>query len=200
MNKFYQLRDPQNLSDKKYAWWSDSVKLSRITCSKTKGHQRAGERITELTVKLPNNTDNIIWTWYSDCLIDDFVRSLLVENNITGYKLGKVNIERDKRKGKKACTNLYELIVTGNAGNIHPTSGYKILEICEQCGVKKIQPFINGLIVNNDTWDHSDIFIVKEYPKFILVTEKVKDLLEKNEITSCVFIPTDQIKIETKIY
>lgn len=200
MSKFYQLRDPQSLLDNKYAWWSDSVKLEKIICPKSKGHQRAGNRITELFIRLPNNTDNIIWTWYSDCLIDDFAYRLLEENHITGYRLGKVNIDSDKRKGKKVSVNLYELIVIGSAGNIHPASGYKILEVCKECGAEKVQPFTKGLIVNNDMWDKSDIFTVKEYPKFILVTDKVKDLFERHEITGCVFIPVEQIKVDTKVY
>lgn len=193
MSKFYNLYHPENFPERKHAWWADSVDLEQIICSKVKGHQRGGKRITELSIKLPKNNDDLIWTWHSECLLTEKVVKLLEQNNITGYKLGKVIIEKAKVK-EDVNKKLYELIVTGSGGNIHPSSGYKVLEVCEACGAEKFQHFTNGLIVDESQWDNSDIFTVKEYSGFILVVEKVKKLFEENKITGCEFTPVEELK------
>lgn len=192
MNNFYILDDPEDLPENHYTEYTDSVNFEQIVCSKTKGHYRPGKRITKLSVVVPSCNNDIIWTWYHDCLINKKVVSLLKDNNISGYILEDVFIARDKRKGKSFNKKLYNLVVVGNGGNIHPSSGYKIIEVCEQCGSKKKQDFTNGLIVDYALWDKSDIITVKEYPKYFLVTEKVKSLFENNRITGCVFIPSEK--------
>lgn len=199
MTKFYLLEDYPNLPENKYVRWTNKVKLEQITCPKTRSHMRSGKRLTELTVLVPNNNNDIIQTWYSDLLINDTVVNLFSKNNVTGYNLNKVNIARDLRKGKNAGQKLYELIVTGSGGNIHPFSGYKLIETCKDCGARKHKSFTKGLIVNESQWDNTDIFTVVEYHKYILVTQKVKDLIESNEITGCIFIPAEQFKIDPMV-
>lgn len=199
MEKFYELRAPENIPERKLAKWSDSVNLEQIICPKTKGHYRSsGKRITELSIILPKNNDDIIWTWYNECLLTDKVVKLLQKNNITGYKLSKVIIDKAKTK-EDIKKKLYELAVIGKGGNIHPSSGYKIIKVYPCCGLEDFQHFTNGLIVNEEQWDKSDIFKVEEYPKFIIITEKVKRVLIENNVSGCEIIPVEKLKISSLV-
>ena len=189
---FYLLNDPENLPDRKFATWSDETHFEGVKCPKHDGHRRAGNRITPLYINLPNNKDDIIWSWYSDCLINEKVIHLLATSAVTGYKLEDIHIVQDKRKESR--NKLFNLVPTGQGGHIDPSSGYKILETCEYCGHKKVKHYETGLLVDEKQWDKSDIFTLIEYPKYILVTPKVKEIFEENQITGCQFYPADTFK------
>lgn len=197
-NIFYLLEDPHNLPERKIASYSDTDEdnpFESIYCPEFKGHQRAIRSLTaQLRLIIPNNNDDLITTWYSDWLVNETVANLLKNNNITGYKLSDIIVRIDKRKGSNVNKKLYELVVTGSGGNIHPSSGYKVLDVCKYCGRVKFRSFDNGIIVDRESWDKSDIFTVREYPKYILVTERVRKIFLDNKITGCEFFHADKLK------
>ncbi len=195
---FYSLREPDNIPDWKIACYSEKEgdnPFESVYCPKYKGHQRA-KRPPSVPLRLiiPNNNYDLITTWYSDWLINVRVANLLKEHNITGYKLADIVIRDDKRRGDNFNKNLFELVVTGSGGNIHPSSGHQVISVCEYCGHVKFKAFDHGIIVNEKDWDGLDIFTVKEYPKFILVTPKVKKLFEDNHVTGCQFVLANDLK------
>ena len=195
MQEFFFLGTDKNLPDKYFAQVT-LYDLESVKCLKFKGHQRPGRRLNRnLSVIIPNNPHDIIPTWYSERLINEKVVSLLKDKRVSGYRLEDVIIVKDRRKGDSLNRKLYELIPVGDGGSIHPSSGYRLLDVCPYCGKKKIQPCINGLMVDESAWDGSDIFTLREYPKLILITQKVKDLFEKNKITGCTILPAEQKKI-----
>jgi hypothetical protein len=48
--------------------------------------------------------------------------------------------------------------------------------------------------VDKDQWDGSDFFTVNGYPRFILVSERVRDLVTQNGLTNCMLIPSDRLR------
>ncbi len=52
----------------------------------------------------------------------------------------------------------------------------------------------NGILVDEAQWDGSDFFTVNGYPKHILVTERVKDLIIAHRLTNCVLIPAEKLR------
>lgn len=195
MRDFFILSHPDNWSDRKFAEYPEGIDQlpPSIKCPKSIGHTRVGGlRTSKLFAVLPNCYDDIIWTWYGDCLVTNKVTKLLENHKITSYRLEQIVITKDKRKKDKP--ELKELIATGKGGHIHPSSGYKILEVCDACGNEKIQHAKAGLIVDESQWDHSDIFILDEYPKRILVTQRVKNLFEENKISGCAFQSAKEYK------
>jgi len=210
MNAFYKLGAPYG--DEKYelygqpeweriyglAEWADSVDLEGIICPVDPGHRRAGRRLTDLTIILPSpRVGDFVWTWYSDCLITDRVLGLFRQAGFTGFKIRPVTVERVKRLGKgrlEDIPRLWELVVTGKGGDARPESGIQVIYRCEACGLVEYSSYQNGILVDEEQWDGSDFFTVNSYPKFILVTERVKGLIIAHRLTNCVLIPAEALR------
>lgn len=121
---------------------------------------------------------------------------LLYNNGISGF------IENDfectgwyDRKGKlleKSSSNYKELIVTGRAGYLKNKDGIEIPK-CPKCSAKNIFKVKKekGFMVDEE-WDGSDMFYFKNWLGTIIVTEKVKCLLEENKMKNIVFIKLDE--------
>lgn len=214
MKAFYQLSDPDELRHYRegeyvygrpewakqygFAEWADSVKLASIQCPLYPDHQRAGERLTDLVILLPSpNIGDFVWTWYGDCLITDRVLKLFQEAGLTGFRVKPVTVERVRRLGKKALAKipqLWELVITGKGGDARPESGIRIIYRCEACGLVEYSSFRDGIHVDEEQWDGSDFFTINGYPKLILVTERVKELIIGHRLTNCVLIPAEKLR------
>ena len=96
-------------------------------------------------------------------LISSHFKDVLKKNSISGWKTHQINIDGIKEK-------YYVFHIYGKAG--------KILNLEEQISISP--PPIEFDI---NTWDRSDIFMLKDTAT-ILCTEKVKEILEKAEITN----------------
>ncbi len=183
--------------DDKYrrAEWSDDVISETIKCPVHPGHQRAGERIGNLKVILPSEKiGDFVWTWYSDCLITDKVLHLFQEANLTGFTVNPVEVRLKKGKRKELSKDLmlWELVITGRGGDADPYSGIRLIYTCPHCSLKVYSSFQNGIVVNKKTWDGSDFFTVTGY-QFIIVTERVKDLIIEYALTNCALIPSQDL-------
>lgn len=214
MRMFYELSDPDRLRhygegeylygqsswERQYglAEWADDVKLESIVCPVNPGHQRAGKRLTDLTVMLPSSqVGDFVWTWYHDCLITERVLQLFRQAGLTGFKVRPVVVEKVKRPGKRRLEDiprLWELVVTGKGGDTRPESGIRVIYRCEACGYTQYSSYRNGILVDEEQWDGSDFFTVNGYPKHILVTERVKDLIIAHRLTNCVLIPAEALR------
>lgn len=212
--KFYELTDPDRLRHYKQgeyiygqpkwareyglAEWADSVKLEQIVCPVNPNHRRAGKRLTDLTIILPSpRVGDFMWTWPADCLITDRVLELFRQAELTGFEVKPVVVEKVKRLGKRRLEEipaLWELVVTGKGGNARPESGIRVIYRCEACGMVRYSSYQNGILVDEAQWDGSDFFTVNGYPKHILVTERVKDLIIAHRLTNCVLIPAEKLR------
>lgn len=213
MTVFYKLGKPY--FDEKYklygrpgwdsvygrAEWSESMpegSLERISCSANPNHRRSGNRLAKLVVVLPSpRVGDFVWTWYSECLITERVLKLFREAGLTGFDVQPVRIERVKRVRKDkslSVPQLHELVAVGQGGEAHLDSGIRVFQTCDACGLKAYSSYTNGIVVNEKQWDGSDFFTVRGYPKFILVTERVKDLVVSQQLTNCVLIPSQELR------
>lgn len=184
------------------ATWADEVTSETIRCAVYPGHQRAGERIGNLTIILPAlRVEDLVWTWYSDCLITNNVLRLLQKANFTGFTVKPVQIklpsEEDRRLDK--VPTLWELIITGKGGDADPKSGIRQIYTCPHCSLVEYSSFHHGIIVNEREWDGSDFFTVNGYPKFIFVTERVKDFVIEHGMANCALVPSQDIRWGTTV-
>lgn len=196
--QYYLYGRPEWANQFKPAEWADCVKLERIVCPVNPDHQRPGERLTALTIILPSpKVDDFVWTWYSDCLITDQVLQLFRQAGLTGFKVRPVVVERVKRLGKgrlEEIPRLWELVVTGKGGDARPESGIRVVYCCGACGMVRYSSYQNGILVDEEQWDGSDFFIVNGYPKHILVTERMKELIIAHRLTNCVLISVEALR------
>jgi hypothetical protein len=151
-----------------------------------------------LTVILPSpRIGDFVWTWYSDCLITDRVLKLFQGAGFTGFEPRPVAVEKVQgvRKGTEfAIPTLWELTVAGLAGDADPASGIKVIEVCYGCHMTTYSSFRNGIIVSKDNWDGSDFFVINGYPKCILVSERVKELIIYERLVNCALVVSTELQ------
>jgi hypothetical protein len=180
------------------AEWSDAVRLERIVCPVDPEHRRGGKRIGDLVIILPSpKIGDFVWTWYGECLMTDRVLNLFRKARFTGFAARPVTVERIKRVprgGQTVVPVLWELAVTGKGGDPHPDSGIRVFKTCDACNLVRYSSYRNGIIVDEQQWDGSDFFTVNGYPKFTLVTERVKDLIVANGLTNCMLVPSSDLR------
>lgn len=159
-----------------------------------------GEAYVNLPVILPSpKIGDFVWTWYSDCIVTESVLSLLKQEGFTGFEPRPVIVEKikglsRKRREEVIIPPLWELLIQGKGGDAAPESGiYPLYEI-EDSGRFSYSSFRNGIIVDEANWDGSDFFTVNGYPKFILVTERVKEFIIGRQLTNCALIPSRKLE------
>jgi len=188
---FYKL-----MKDERYTsvWYNDTIDhFIGIKCPVYDGHQR-GTRNKDMNLSIEvkrKKLGDFVSTVYSDWLINDNVVELFQKNNLTGYKLKPVNV-----CNMELAYNLWELVVIGKGGEAHPDSGIVKTYQCEYCNNVNYRAFKNGIgiIVDENNWDGSDFFTITAYPKFVLVNEKVKSIIENNKLKGVKLILSTDLK------
>lgn len=180
--QFWNLRSSDSLA--KLAEWDDETDLETVYCPADEMHQRAGKRITDLSVILPRGRlQDVVWTWPGECLIQDHVLDLFHAERLTGFE---VKPAKARFKGRVAVRPpiLWELIVTGWAGMAPVDSGVHVEKHCRVCGYKSYSaPTHSEKLICVDQWDGSDFVMVWPLPGFIFVTDRVADLIRSNKLT-----------------
>jgi len=159
-----------------------------------------GEPRVDLTIILASpRIGDFVWTWYNDCIVTESTLSLFREAGLTGFQARPVTVEKFKRLPRKRAGEvtfppLRELAITGKGGDAAPESGiYPLYEI-KDSGRFQYSSFRNGIVVDEANWDGSDFCTVNGYPKHILVTERVKDVIVGHQLTNCALIPSDKLE------
>jgi hypothetical protein len=161
-----------------------------------------GEPKKDLAIVLPTpKVGDFVWTWYSDCIVPDRTLALFKEAGFTGFGTRPVIIEKIERRGAKRRKEtpippLWELLIRGKGGDAAPESGIVPFQYEDCSGVVRnaYTSFRNGIIVDEANWDGSDFFTVNGYPKYLLVTERVKELIMDRQLTNCALIPSHKLE------
>ena len=178
------------------ASWAAGVHLESIRCPVNPGHQRPGKRIGDLIIVLPSEkAGDFVWSWHGDYLLTDRVLHIFQEAGFSGFTVKPVDVRPKTEKGKELSIlpTLWELVITGKGGDADPRSGIRLIYTCPHCGMIRYSSFSNGIIVNEQSWDGSDFFTINGYHKFMLVTERVKNLIIENGLTNCALIPSQDL-------
>jgi len=159
-----------------------------------------GEPKKDLSIILPSpKIGDFVWTWYSDCVVADTTLSLFRESGFTGFEPRPIIVEKVKglRRGRKEhlIPPLWELLIRGKGGDAAPESGIYLYEYEEDGEIKKAySSYRNGIIVEESNWDGSDFFTINGYPKYILITERVKQFIIDRQLTNCTLIPSHKLE------
>jgi hypothetical protein len=168
-------------------WMPGKMDLEQVICTVNTGHRRGGKRLTNLSILLQGQTiEDFVWTWQSECLVQDHVLDLFRRSGFTGFEVKPV-----KAMFKRACEveppRLWELIVTGWAGMASVESGIKLLERCEGCGYTVYSGISNlGAVIDASKWDGSDFFMVWPLPKFIFVSDRAAQVICQSRLIGAV--------------
>lgn len=166
-----------------------------IKCPENDGHQRAGKRITPLTLKLTSKKAvDFSWTTMANLVISEKALEILKMAGLKGFRVEPVKLIPPKKLEKLRSVSFWEFIPTGSGGYSHPDSGISLKVDCKACGLQIYTAFENGIIVDEKKWDKSDFFTVVEYPGVILCSEKAKKVIEENKLTNVGFVPSNELK------
>ncbi|MCE5268915.1 MAG: hypothetical protein LLG00_13640 [Planctomycetaceae bacterium] len=184
--KFWNLRSPPS-TIRLAEWASGEMDLEGIVCPIHEGHRAGGKRLTDLSIALPRRTiRDFVWTWHSECVLQDRVLELFKKHGFTGFDVKPVKA-KFKRVSDCQIPRLWELLVSGWAGMASPESGITLIERCEGCGHTVYSGSNNsGTLIDISQWDGSDFFIVWPLPRFIFVTDRVAQAIRDNRLTGAV--------------
>jgi hypothetical protein len=158
------------------------VPKDMIHCGLKQGHQRSANYGEKFSIEMPLDTLTLsmYWTWMFDCLIRHDLSHLFASNGITGFRTQQVKI---KLAGERVSHDFEMLKPIGWGGGATEKSGVKLLESCCACGYLRYSGVQDWRqLIDWTQWDGSDIFIAWPLPKYILITDRVRDLLETNLI------------------
>jgi len=137
---------------------------------------------------------DFVWTWFLECLVSERVIRLFQDQRLSGFNTRPVTISRFRRRSKDniGLQRLLELEVYGQGGPPHPDSGSKPLPEVDSLGLRRYSSYKNGLLVDEDTWDGNDFFKIEGWQK-IIVTERVKELIESERLSNCLLVPVESM-------
>jgi hypothetical protein len=178
-HKFWRLSS-SNTTSRLARWLDAEMDLETVKCPVDEGHQRAGKRLTDLSIRLPGRSiEDFVWTWYNECLLQDHVLHALEAERFRGFEVRpvKARFEVDRTEGPQ---RLWELVVTGWGGVAPPASGIKLLEHCNACHHTVYSGFRDAeRLIDKNQWDNSDFFIVWPLPKYIFITDRVAQAIRR---------------------
>jgi len=171
-------------------------RCAKNICAANPAHNCSGKRLGNLHLVLPSTvSQDFVWTWYSDCLIQDKVLHRFLSEGFTGFQPRPVHL-RWEHPSDQPLPKLWELEVTGWAGMARPESGIRLLERCAVCGRQIYTSFATpAFLVDSKQWDGSDFFMVWPMPRFIFVTERVASFLQAEGLTGASAIELHQMRI-----
>ena len=135
-------------------------------------------------------------------IVNEKMQEILRTEGITGFTLENINVEGwyDSKRNSLLINyeDLKELKVIGRCGYLRDKNG-EMLEKCNECGkinYAKAEDEVEGLSVNLDEWDGSDMFQFKNWRGVIIVTEKVKEIIEKNKLKNIKFTDISEFQFD----
>ncbi len=124
-------------------------------------------------------------------MIDSKLKGVLEKEQITGYELKDINFVgsygfRDD--------DIQEMVITGRAGHLQKLNGEEF-EACSTCGrITEDIDELEGVGFDINKWDGSDIFLIDNFEGIPVVTQKVKDIFEKNKIKNIIFTNMKELR------
>jgi len=174
--------------------WNKSVDLASVICPLDLGHQRAGARLTELSVDFPKAAlrSDFIWSWYSECLVRKDVAAALNSMGITGFSTRPAVVT----SGRQIYIDEYvELFVTGWGGIATRESGAYLSYECPVCGLLEYSGVKEWTkLVDWNQWDGSGIFMVWPLPRYIFTTSSTAQILKNSGLTGLTLQSVEDLK------
>lgn len=198
--RFWELSHPDSVRGR--VEWDESMGFEQIVCAADPDHRYSGKRLTDLSVLLTSKrVKDFLWTWFSECLIQDHVLRLFQDEGLTGFEVRPVQARmKVKARRRDPCEvnpglsaseaaeveipKLWELVVIGWGGVAPEESGIRSTE-ARDAGGHRLYTFFDdpSRIIDENQWDGSDFFMVWPMPKYIFVTDRVAKLIRKHKLT-----------------
>jgi hypothetical protein len=194
LSRFFVLSPPERMG--RLAEWNDSVEVASIVCPTHAGHRRPGRRVSPLAVVLPDaEVADFVWTWAGELMVREQVANDLIDEGITGIVLDPVAVSL--RRGGAPAPPLFEVRVTGWGGVAPEESGASLnrTKSCAECGLLIYTPFTNAaMLVPENQWDGSDVFLLWPLPRYVFVTRRVVELIRAKGWKGVSIVPAEELE------
>ncbi len=170
-------------------WAKGEVGFESRVCPVDPDH-RGGKRARDLSVVLTSTrVHDFVWTWYSECLVQDHVLEIFRGAGLTGYEIKPVKA-RFRHPLADPPPRLWELVVTGWGGHAPPESGIRLERSCPGCAYRHYSGCTDlTRLIDASAWDGSDFFMVWPLPKFIFVTDRVAQTIRTHNLRGSRLVP-----------
>jgi hypothetical protein len=184
---FYHLSQDENYKEVEYEQGTD---WETIKCKINSGHQRAGKRLGQLRINIRSKKiADFLWTFLGEIIISDEVLKVFKENHITGFEVKPVEV-----CNVNVSQHYWELEIKGSGGEADLSSGIFLKKECSCCHLKRYSAFENGIIVKTENWDGSDIFTMTGYSGYVLISEKLKKIIENGNFKGLQMVPSETLR------
>jgi hypothetical protein len=149
--------------------WSPAPKLGVCPECTASRQKRVSPLVLEWQPELLPVGD-FTWPGFDEVVVTERVRNLILDRCRTVIFESVVQIP-------SARATLYDLQPQSWANLDMQRSGVSLLGTCGTCGRSSYNypPFASrDLVIDLSTWDHSDIFKIREYPSWIFWTERAR--------------------------
>jgi len=182
--------------ERKFVEGNEANDWESIVCVKSPGHQRAGRRITKLHLDILSwNVVDFSRTMLSDIVVTDRAREILQDAKLTGFIVNRAEVVKaPARPAGSTLPKVWEFVAVGRGGLADKKSGIVKLRECAECGLVEYSAFKSGIIVDTTAYDGSDFFTVAEYPKYVLVSERAKAVIETHRLTNVALTDSTKLK------
>jgi hypothetical protein len=190
--ELFLITSPPGLNER--ATWDSSVDLEVVHCPLDDGHQRAGKRIGNLSVNVRRRLldSHFVWTWQSECLVENRVAQALANDHLTGFRTRPARVSAG---GVVHEHKFSELAVTGWGGVANSASGVRLVESCLGCGLLSYSGVQDwGRLFDGRAWDGSDLFMIWPLLRFIIATHRAATFIRRQRLTGVVVSPLVQMK------
>jgi hypothetical protein len=152
------------------------------------------EQLRDLTIELfGSEMRDFVWPDDPSIIVSEKLMKVLKTSDLEGFTFRNVTIshwwQQDPSIGENIDwlerdkpARLYQLVIHGSGGSILHQNEVQIRSQCGECGTTVFEPLKSGIIIDEDHWDRSGIFVVDEFPAYAFITNEFKEFLENHQI------------------
>ena len=173
-----------------------SPKIEVTPCPLTDRHSGRAKRIGNLHVIAdPRAVKDFTWTWMTELLISSKVLEIFEQNRITGFDVRPVVAEYPKRT-KTPFPELYELVITGWAGQPSREARLIVTDLCPACRRVFYSIGEPRKLLDPRAWDGSDLFMVWPLPRHPFASERLASIIRQEKLSGVKLIPPSAIGMD----
>lgn len=183
---------PASHNDEDYALIDESRPAwETVQCSvfRTVETRRIGPLVVS---EVPLTGHGVIWTWYLDVLVRDFVKGV-IESCLSGCSFVPAEIGGDAPPQR---ARLWELHTNGFAGFAAGAGDVNVRSRCDECGIYSYTtgaPF--SQLIDPAKRDGSDVFTIWPFPRIHICTEKAASVLRRSDVDGIAIIPIEEFEL-----
>jgi hypothetical protein len=167
----------------------------KTPCPVSSDHSARLKRTGDLHVIAdPLAEKDFTWTWRNDLLVSPGVLAAFRRHRVTGFEVRPI-VAAYPEPVKTRPPELYEIIITGWAGLPSAKAGLSVTRSCPACSRKRYAVADPSHLIDSDTWDGSDLFIVWPLPRFPFASDRLANIIRQERFSGVALVPATKVNL-----